>query len=114
MSNARLDDTTLIGEAEYSINFTGHDKKICLSLNYNESNNFLLVNRVKIYQFKGKDSDLNPYLLCLGNTSKYFTIYNMKETALNGYVYDFSFYYSIGVVDTLDIHKYLMKKINIK
>ena len=35
----------------------------------------------------------------------------MKKTGLNGYVYDFSVDYDdIAVDDTLDIHKYLMKK----
>ena len=35
----------------------------------------------------------------------------MKETGLNGYVYDFSVDYdAIAVDDILDIHKYLMKK----
>ena len=37
----------------------------------------------------------------------------MKDTALNGYVYDFSVDYdAIAVDDNLDIHKYLMKKHN--
>ena len=35
----------------------------------------------------------------------------MKETGLNGYVYDFSVdYNAIAVDDISDIHKYLMKK----
>ena len=35
----------------------------------------------------------------------------MKETRLNGYVYDFSSDCdAIAVSDTLDIHKYLRKK----
>ena len=35
----------------------------------------------------------------------------MKKPGLNGYVYGFSFDYdAIAVDDTLDIHKYLMKK----
>ena len=35
----------------------------------------------------------------------------MKETGLNGYVYDFSVDYdAIRVDDMLDIHKYLKKK----
>ena len=38
----------------------------------------------------------------------------MKNTGLNGYVYDCSVDYSaIAVDDILDIHKYLMKKNNI-
>ena len=36
----------------------------------------------------------------------------MKDTGLNGYVYDFSVDYdAIAADDILDIHKYLMKKI---
>ena len=37
----------------------------------------------------------------------------MKNTELNGYVYDFSVDYdAISVTDILDIHKFLMKKNN--
>ena len=37
----------------------------------------------------------------------------MKNTGLTGYVYDFSEdYNAIAVDDVKDIHKYLMKKIN--
>ena len=39
---------------------------------------FLLVNGVKIYQVKAKDSGINSYLLCLGNISKSFTVHNVK------------------------------------
>ena len=56
----------------------------------------------------------NP--LCLGNISKNLESINMKKkTRLNGYVYEFSFDYNI--IDTsniMDIHKYLMKKHDIK
>ena len=39
----------------------------------------------------------------------------MKNTGLNGYVYDFGVDYdAIAVDDILDIHKYLMEKNNIK
>ena len=36
----------------------------------------------KIYHFKAKDSEIKDYTVCLFNVSKYFTIYNMKETEL--------------------------------
>ena len=53
--------------------------------------------------------------MCLGNIAKYFTVDNMKETGLNGYAYDFSVdYNTIDVIDIVDVHKYLMKMINIK
>ena len=39
----------------------------------------------------------------------------MKETGLNGYVNEFSFDYNIiGTGNIIDIHKYLMKKHDIK
>ena len=48
------------------------------------------VDGVKVYQFKGKDSEIKPYPLRLCNISKDFTVDNVKKTELNGYVYDFS------------------------
>ena len=53
-----------------------------LSLHYDESNSFLFVNAVKMYQFKAKDSKIKPYSLGLGNISKDFTLNNMKKTGL--------------------------------
>ena len=53
-----LDDTTLIAETQYSINFSRSVRNFCLSLHYNESNDFLFVNVRKIYQFKAKDSEI--------------------------------------------------------
>ena len=44
-----LDDTTLTAEAKYPINFTQSRKRFVLSLHYNGSNSFLLVNTTKIY-----------------------------------------------------------------
>ena len=53
--------------------------------------------------------------LFLRNISKDFFVDNIKKTGLNGYAYDFSVdYHAIVVDDMLDIHKYLMKKSNIK
>ena len=40
-----------------------------------------------------------------------FSVDNIKNTGLNGYVYDFSVdYNAIAVDDILDIHLYLMEK----
>ena len=51
----------------------------------------------------------------LGNISKDFSVDNMKNTGLNGYVYDFSVdYNAIALNDILDIHKNLMKKHDIE
>ena len=80
---------------------------------YNGANSYLFVNGTEIYKFKAKDSEIVPYLLCLGNISKDWTNYNMKKTWFNGYIYDFSTNYNaIATSGIVDIHKYLMKKKN--
>ena len=97
----------------YSVNFTDHKEKYCLSLHYNGANSYLFVNRTEIIKFKVKDSEIVATPLCLGNISKDWLVDNMKDIRLNGYVYDFSVDYdTIAVDDILDIHKYLMRKNN--
>ena len=55
------------------------------------------------------------HILCVQETFQNWSVDNMKKTGLNGYVYDFSVDYdAIPMNDILDIHKYLMKKHNIK
>ena len=74
-----------------------------------------LLNGVKIYKFKAKDSELIDYPACLGNISKDFSGDSMKQTRENRYVYDISGGYGgIDVDDILNIHKYLMIKNNKK
>ena len=107
-----LDDSTLTAEAQYSFNFSRSNRKFCLSLHYNGSNSFLIVNATKIYQFNAKDSEIKKYLLHLGNISKDLTANNMKKAGLNGYVYDISVGYNIiNTSNIINIYKYLMKKI---
>ena len=90
---------------------TENNKKFCLSLHYNGANSYLFVNGTEIHKFKAKDSEIVASPLCLGNISKDFSVDNMKETELNGYVYNFSVDYDATAVDDiLDIHKYLMEK----
>ena len=111
----RLDGTTLSAEAQYSINFSRSNTKFCLSSDYNGSNSFLFVNATKIYQFKAKDSETEKYPLCLGNISVDFSANNMINTRLNRSVYDFSVdYRAFDTSNIIDIHKYLMKKHDIK
>ena len=82
-----------------------------LSLHYNGANSYLFVDGTETIKFKAKDSDIVANPLCLGNTSKDFSVDNMKKTGLNGYFYDFSVDYdAISVDDMVDIYKYLMKK----
>ena len=84
-------------------------------MHYNGGNRYLFVNGAEIIKFKTKDSEIAASPLTLGNISKDFSVDNMQKIGLNGYVYDFSVDYdAIGVDDILDIHKYLMKKHDIK
>ena len=105
---------TSTAEKMYSVNFTVTKKEFCLSLHYNGANSYLFVNGTEIYnlQFKAKDSEIVATAFCLGNIFKDWSLDNMKtKTCFNGYVYDFSVDYDAADVDdTLDIHKYLMKK----
>ena len=69
----------LTAEKMYSINFTVKKKIFCLSLHYNEANNYLFVNGTEIYKFKTKDSEIVAAPLCLGNISKSWSVDNMKK-----------------------------------
>ena len=64
-----------------------------------------------VYQFKGKESEIKPYPLCLGNISNNSTIINMKKTGLKGSVLVNSVNSkTMGKSNFLNIYKYLMKK----
>ena len=69
----------LSAEKMYSINFTEHNKKSCLSLLYNGANSYLFVNGKEIHKFKAKDSEIVATPLCLENISKDCTVDNMKK-----------------------------------
>ena len=63
----------------YSTNFTGKKiKKLCLSLHYNKENSSLFVNGIEIIKFKSKDPEIFPYRLCLGNTSRHWSVDNVN------------------------------------
>ena len=99
----------------YSSNFTGHDKKFCLSLHDNEANSCVFVNRTEIIKFKAKDSEIVATPLCIRNISKDFSVENMKKAGFYGYVFDFSVDYDVIAFNyLLGIRKYLMKKYDIK
>ena len=84
-------------------------------LRYNGANSYLFVNGTEVIKFKAKDSEIVATPLFLGNISKEFSVNNMKKTGFYGNVYDFGVDYDAIVVDDLlDIHKYLMKKHDIK
>ena len=83
-------------------------------MHYNGVNSYLFANGTEIIKFKAKYSKIIATPLCLGNISNDWSVDNLKDTGLNGYVYDFSVDYdSTDVNDIKDIHNYLMKKNNI-
>ena len=95
---------------KYSINFTEHIKKFCLTFYYNGANSYLFVNGVEIIKFKEKDSKIIATPFCLGSVSKDVFVDNMKKAEFYGYVYDFSFDYdAIAVNDILDKKKHSIK-----
>ena len=95
----------------YSVNFSKENTNFCFSFHYNGANSYLFVNGPEIIKFKAKDSKITSYPLCLGIIWKDWSVYNLKKTGFNGYIYDFSVDYdSILVSDILEIHKYLIKK----
>ena len=80
-------------------------------MHYNGANSCLFVNSVEIIKFKAKDSNILATPLCLGNISTDWSVDDMKDTGLNGYVYDFIVDYDATDVDDIkNILKYLMKK----
>ena len=92
-----------------SINFTEHNKKLCLSLHYNGENSYMFVNAKEIHKFKAKDSEIVATPLCLGNISKDWSVGNIKKTELNGHAYDCSVdYKAIPTIGIPHIRKYLM------
>ena len=100
-----LVEHSLTAEKVYPFNFTDHRKRCCLSLHYNGANSYLFANNTEIIKFKAKDSNNIATPLCLGNISKDWSVDNMKDTGLNGYVYDFSVDYdATDVGDIKDIH----------
>ena len=72
--------TYLTGEKMCSINFTVTKNKFCMSLHYNGSSGYLLINGTEIHKFKAKDSEIVATPLCLGIISKARSVNNMKKT----------------------------------
>ena len=77
---------------------------------YSGTNSYLFVNVTEIIKFKAKDSEIVATPLCLGNISRDWLVDNVRNTGLNGFVYDFNVDYdAITVDDILYSHNYLMK-----
>ena len=71
-----LGEHSLTAEKIYSINFSATGRRFCLSLHYNGANSYLFVNGTEMIKFKAKDFELDPNILCLGNISKDFSVWN--------------------------------------
>ena len=103
----RLGEHSLTTEKMHSINFGATGKKFCLNLYYNGTNSYLFVNCTEMIKFKTKDSELDSNILCCENSSKDFSVNEMKKPGLYGTVYEFSVDYGVISVDNiLNIHKY--------
>ena len=71
----------------------------------------------KNISIQSKDAEIKKYPLCLGNISGDFSANNLKKkkTGLDGWVYGFSVdYRPFDTSNIIDLHKYLIKKHNIK
>ena len=73
-----------------------------LNLHDNGTNIFLFVNAVTMYQFKAKYSEVKAYSLRFSNTSKDFTLNNMKKNRFKGTVSVVSAHYNaISTISSL-------------
>ena len=99
----------------YKINPSEQGKKFVLNLHYNGDNSYLFINGIQELKLKARDSEIKRAILTLGNILAEFSTTNVTKTGLYGRVYDFAVdYVPISSVGTIyDIHRYLMKKINI-
>ena len=102
-------------EKQFSINISKTNAKSCLILHYNADNSYLFVSGFKIFKFKADNKNvIFPTQFCIGSISNGFRATDSTEIPLNGNVYDFSVdYNSIDKCDILNIHRYLIMKINI-
>ena len=101
----RINDTTLYAEKIYSQKFTAVNKKFVLSLHYNGDE----------LKFKAKDDQIVKEILCLENISDDWTTANAEKTGFWGEIHDFAVDYTItNIGDIYNVHRYLMKKHNMK
>ena len=113
-----INDSVCTAERKLSINFSKAKTKFCLSLNYNDFNSYLFVTWKKI---KADIKNFKfPSHFCIGSISKEFYLNESKGVYFKGNVCgNFIRNHSVDskIIDksnTLNIHKYLMVKNNIK
>ena len=85
-----INDSFVVWEKIFSINFSKANSKFFLSLNYNRDNSYLFVNGKEIFKFEADNKNLNfPMQFFLGSISNSAT--EARQSSLNGNVYNFSF-----------------------
>ena len=107
-----INDMTLYAEKIYSQNFTQANKKLVLSLHYNDNDSYLFINGKQELKFKAKPDQLIKEKLCIGNLSGQWTTSQSEKKGLYGNIYDFIVNYK-QVTDVkliYDMHRYLMIK----
>ena len=102
---------------KFKTNCTIPNKKFVLSVHYNatddNSKSFLFVNNLQQYEFKAKKTEIVARKLNVGSISDNSVLH--YSHTLNGNIYHFSLDYESATSDKIQkIHKYLMKKHNIK
>ena len=87
-----------------------------MSLHYSADNSYLFVSGKDIFKFKADNKNVKFVTqFCLISSSNGFRASNSRELSSIANAYDFSVDYNfIDKSDTLNIHKYLMNKNNMK
>ena len=105
-----INDMTLYAEKIYSQYFTQSNKKLVLSLHYNDNDSYLFITGKQELKFKAKPDKLIREKLCIGNLSSQWTTSESEKTGLYGNIYDFIVDYTritdVKFID--DMHRYLM------
>ena len=84
-----INDSFVVWEKIFSINFSKANTKFFLSLNYNRDNSYLFVNGKEIFKFEADNKNLNfpmQFFLYISNSAT-----EARQSSLNGNVYNFSF-----------------------
>ena len=105
-----INDMTLYAEKIYSQNFTQSNKKLVLSLHYNDNDSYLFITGKQELKFTAKPDKLIKEKLCIGNLSSQWTASESEKTGLYGNIYDFIVDYTriTDVKFIYDMHRYLM------
>ena len=111
------DSAAIQAKDKIKTNCTILDKKFVLFVHYNatddNSESFFFINKIKQYMFKASKSQIVARKLNLASISDNSVLH--YSHTLNGNIYHFSLDYESATSDKIQkIHKYLMKKHNIK